>query len=205
VAGTHGNEPAGTIALRALATALSVGNYKLPKGSLRIIPAINQWGLDHNIRYHNDFIGILPKSDINRNYQASGGTENISQMVIDLTQNADLVIDFHEGWGYHIIQPKSMGSTLSPTDYGLATRIAQQAVRDLNGGSDLLPPKHPFLVRNNESCTIPTTLGCYMQKNKRAYILVETTGQNNIQPLETRVRQVFKIVFTTLNFPWNKI
>ena len=41
-----------------------------------------------------------------------------------------------------------------------------------------------------ESCTIKSTLACYMQKHKRPYILMETTGQNDIQPMHVRVRQI---------------
>jgi predicted deacylase len=191
IAGTHGNEPAGTIALGRWIKYLQ--DKKIVRGHIRIIPKINKWGLDRNIRYQ-DYFGILPYSDINRNYNESGGTDNISRHVIELTRNADLVIDFHEGWGYHICQPTSIGSTLTPTDY--AADISAKIVDAIN--STGLVGCKKFLSIPNESCKIESTLACYMQNNRRPYILVETTGQNNIQPLDVRINQIDIVINTVL-------
>lgn len=192
IAGTHGNEPAGTIALELLLKKIP---EILNRGHIRVIPRINSWGLDNNIRY-KDYFGILPDSDVNRNYTKSGGTEKISKNVIKLTYNADLVIDFHEGWGYHRCQPSSIGSTLTPTDFHPAPMISDAIVNILN---EKLINCKKFLSLYNESCKIETTLACYMQNNKRPYILVETTGQNNIQPINIRVEQINNIVINAIN------
>jgi hypothetical protein len=206
IAGTHGNEPAGTIFLRFLAQKLIQNPQILKKGRLRIIPAINQWGLDRNVRYNGDYFGIASKSDINRNYTENGGTEDISQDVINLIQDASLVIDFHEGWGYHLCQPESVGSTLTPTDYYPALNISDLAVFNINSQpsehgileGDRSPRCKIFSAIRGQSCKIPSTLACHMQKNKKAYILVETTGQNDIQKLSIRTKQIETIVKTAM-------
>jgi len=211
VAGTHGNEPAGTIFLRALAARLLTNPDIIKKGRLRIIPAINQWGLDRNIRYNSDYFGVTPKSDINRNYTVDGGTEEISENVVRLIDGATLVIDFHEGWGYHLCQSQSVGSTLTPTDYFPAPVIADVAVSTINslpdehGLNDISPRdgyRQPeckrFTAIRGQSCKIPTTLACYMQKNELPYILVETTGQNSIQPMSIRTAQIETIIKTAM-------
>jgi predicted deacylase len=196
IGGTHGNEPAGMLALREIVGELQRDPTLLKNGRIRIIPAVNQWGLERNIRYNHDYTGIMPRSDINRNYTSEGGTDYISREIIDLIKGADLVIDFHEGWGYHICQPSSVGSTLSPSDYGMAPIIARKAVDAINSSSVSASNCKKFMVLPNESCKIGTTLACHMQKNHLPYILVETTGQNDIQPKQVRIDQA-KIVART--------
>lgn len=196
IAGTHGNESSGVLALYTLVHALQSGTLKIQHGSLRIIPCVNVWGTSRNVRYAYDKLGLLPKSDINRNYTAAGGTDPISKQVIQLTQSADLILDFHDGWGFHTCQPQSVGSTLTPTNTDLAITLAQQAVKKINESIFVNCKKFSCLL--NESCTIPTTLACHMQTNRRNYILIETTCQNGIQPSLTCMSQIFTIVSVVL-------
>src|SRR5271155_4824891 len=146
VAGTHGNEPAGTKALYDLLKS-GDGTLSISSGHLRIIPCVNEWGYNHNMR-HNRFF------DINRGYTASGGTDWITKNVIGLTKGADMVIDFHEGWGYHRCQPDSVGSTLTPTTDTNATALSTVIVNKINesgaGGC------RQFMVLADRSCDITT-------------------------------------------------
>src|SRR5690348_8821262 len=65
IAGVHGNEPAGTQALKDL---LQTNYFKEAAQTknirIRVIPAVNEWGLSHNTRYQLN--PIYP--DINRNF-----------------------------------------------------------------------------------------------------------------------------------------
>jgi predicted deacylase len=189
VAGTHGNEPAGT---HALSMMIAQGMMQPSAGHLRVIPIVNAWGINHNYRYKS-YLG----GDLNRQYDLNGANDWISKQVLALTTGADLVVDFHEGWGYHQCQPSSVGSSLSPSTFAPAHTLAAACVAAINTQLGLAGCK-TFMVLQNESCKIPTTLGCYMQKNNRAYILVETTGQNDIQPLAVRMQEVQIIVQTVL-------
>jgi hypothetical protein len=206
VAGTHGNEPAGTLALRQM---MQNGEFTVQKGHLRIIPCVNSWGIQNNVRYQSPGGIFSSTGDVNRNYNSEGGTDPISDQVINLVAGADLVIDFHEGWGYHRCQPTSVGSSLSPTDFSPAPELAAQMVDKLNtdiaanpppGKTAVNPDCKKFMVLGQESCTIQSTLACHMQKNNRAYILVETTGQEDIQPPEVRMSQVKSVVQTALQY-----
>jgi hypothetical protein len=197
VAGTHGNEPAGSVFLYDFVLFLKKNPDFLKRGKLRIIPAVNKWGLMRDIRYNNDHFGVLPKSDINRNYTEEGGTEPISQNVVDLVNGANLVMDFHEGWGYHRCQKSSIGSSLTPTSYGPAMKISDSIVGKIN--DNINQSCKLFSSMPGKSCEISSTLGCHMQKNKLPYILMETTGQNNIQNISVRTNQVKIAVLTALD------
>lgn len=194
IAGTHGNEPAGTNALMRLITTF---HNTLKKGTIRIIPAVNVWGLLNSNRYTSKLGVLTENSDINRNYTGEG-TEILSKTILNLIKNADMVVDFHEGWGYHKCQPSSIGSTINPTSNINAESIAKLAVKKINKNMNLKGCKEFSCLHN--SCEISSTLSCNMETNNKPYILVETTGQNNIQPMETRIKQINIIIKTVLNY-----
>jgi hypothetical protein len=212
IAGTHGNEPAGTVALEAM---VKVGYFKekarllaegheppsydrlqpspwsshgrtvLPKG-IKVIPRVNEWGLTNNNRYQN-----LMRTDINREYKPDSNNPIIKQ-VLAAVRGATLIVDFHEGWGFHACQPESLGSTLSPNNFEPAPKLATAAVETLN--TIIKESCKKFTVLMNESCTIKNTLSCLMEQQHVPYILVETTGQNNIQRICLRANQIKKII-----------
>jgi len=181
--GVHGNEPAGTVFIEHLVNT----KYIPSEGSIIAIPRANPFGLQNKKRYQNNH--ILTK-DINRNFEKGGGIDMTSQAIITAFEHCDIVIDFHEGWGYHISNHNSIGSSLEPSG-SLSKKIAINTVKLLN--NDIHNPAKKFVIRNNASCGIPNTLGCYMKEHGREYILVETTGQNNVQPLYLRVNQAYTI------------
>lgn len=174
LAGTHGNEPAASQVLKYL-------NLHLTRGTVRILPRLNPFGLRYGIRYQED------GSDLNRSYARLTPK---SRLIIELIQDADLVLDFHEGWGFHSCQPASLGSTITPTPE--LEKLGTFLVNKLNQ----LPhrPCETFLMLPGESCTIPSTLSCYMEKNRIPYLLVETSGQNNVLPFSRRREQILLII-----------
>lgn len=188
VAGVHGNEPAGSEMLKDLLKTDYFNKCAQKYGlMIRVIPTVNSWGLQNGVRYQPNF--LYP--DVNRNFFGEG-LEPTSQQVIDLTNNMDTVVDFHEGWGFHRMNSNSLGSTISPGDTPLSVKISEMAVNRIN--QSILDPWKKFVSLQKHSCEIPKTLSCFRECQRKNYLLVETSGQNDIQPIELRKKQVFDIV-----------
>lgn len=211
IGGTHGNEPAGTECIKLLQKELNNKNISLKKGKLILIPEVNYCALRLGIRFI-PFIG-----DMNRKYPCKNNEKinnNIINKIIHLTMNADFIIDFHEGWGFNRIDKKSMGSSITPTNTNLSLKIAKQVISKLNKNIQENQKKFIILTNNihpndeeydyNESIDIKGSLIYYMNMNKKNYILVETTGQDNIQPLQIRINQN-KIIINTVLKQFNLI
>jgi predicted deacylase len=194
LAGMHGNEPAASIRLDQLINDGWFG--KITCGSVRIIPRANPTGLRLNTRYR-----IL--TDMNRLF-VDTPSDSDALAILKFFEPCDLVIDFHEGWGFHGINHESLGSTLLPNS-DRASLMSNQIVQDLNN-SDLMRniltdnnKKAWMYLDTNRSCEIPTTLSCYLQRRDKHHILVETTGQNDIQPKTLRGDQVQIIIDSLLS------
>jgi len=193
IAGVHGNEPAGAYTL----TKMFLNGELIPKrGRIILIPRANSCGLATGNRYQGIWSPFSPwgswGQDLNRAFTEEGGTELSSNKIIDAFSNCDLVLDFHEGWGYNNIHPTSIGSTLTPT-----TNASSVALAALAAVNKLIPDNEPlkkFKIRWGDSCSILTTLGCHMQNNNRTYMLIETSGQNDIQPMAVRELQIRTII-----------
>lgn len=176
IGGVHGNEPAGTVALLALVR----NPPRLRRGTLIVIPAANPWGLRHNSRYQAD------GSDLNRAFNPPVGA---AARLARILRECDLVVDFHEGWSWHVRNPLSIGSTIS------ATGAAREWALDIIAGLNRFTPRgRHFVLERHPACDIPSSLECFMRRAGRAYMLVETTGQKNIQPLSVRVRQINYVI-----------
>jgi len=183
VGGVHGNEPSGAHALTNLCGMLDSGKVVLKRGKLIIVPVANEWGINHYERGNGQFLN----SDVNRNFTESGPADDISAALAKLSKGADLVFDFHEGWGYHKINPESIGSTITSSSDPAIQKLAQDTVELLN--KDISNPGKKFTHRVNDACDITTTLGCQVQRSGGKYMLIETTGQNEIQSRAVRVNQ----------------
>jgi predicted deacylase len=192
IGGVHGNEPAGSVAL----TNFLKTKIKPIKGKIIVIPEANHCGLQMSTRVQ-PFPDSKNKEDINRNYTKKGGTDIKTKKILKALKECDLVIDFHEAWGYWKTTPYSVGSTLIPTTTQLSTSLAEKAVSRLN--KNITDNDKKFETLTQKSCTINTTMGCHMEKNKRNYILVEVTGQEDIQQLETRVSQNNTVIYSILS------
>lgn len=190
VASVHGNEPAG---FRACVRLMSKDWFKEWKNiEIVVIPAGNPYGLRNGIRWSR----YLLKPDINRNFGSESGDDPISRQILKAVKSCDMVLDFHEGWGYYLEGKGSVGSTLMCTDTKLAHVVAVTAQRALNASIE--NPIKKFTVIGDKQCDIKQTLRCYMHKKGILYILTETSGQNNIQPIELRMYQVITIIKSAL-------
>lgn len=191
VAGVHGNEPAASLLLKELVKTDYFSNISEEKELfIRVLPGVNEFGLAFGIRNQNS----LFNPDINRTF-VGDGQGNISKEMIALTKDIPLIIDFHEGWGFHLIDKDSLGSTLTSTKRAIP--LAQKMVERVNQGISV--PEHKFMILDR-MCEIKSSFSCYSNRHGKNYILVETSGQNNIQPIEVRQQQVMIILDTVFDF-----
>ena len=184
VGGTHGNEPAGTVWIEYFMKHHPL----ITSGKIIMIPRLNKLGLllnqrqvFHNIRY----------TDLNRNYPIKDGEEGkdmINKEMVRLIKHTDFIIDFHEGWGFNRIDNISMASGLYPSGTKKSIKIANELLESIN--QTIKDPKKHFIIDHveNSDLTLNTLRNHANYKNKN-YILVETSGQNDIQPIELRVNQ----------------
>lgn len=192
-AGIHGNEPAGTVAAYKMIHEIQEGKIKIIKGGLIIIPTVNPCGIYRYERYDNK------GNDLNRNYIETTDIIN-NRIVIEQMKKADFIIDSHEGYAYYkntgtLLQPiLSMGSTLTPGHTLLSKRIATYCIEELNKKIKDEYKKYEIYPDDN----IIGTLRDYANKYKKHYILIESSGQNEIQNIVLRRDQHLTVVLTTL-------
>lgn len=184
IAGTHGNEPAGRVAVQKWLDSCPT----VKSGRVFVIPNVNKSGNFLGIRHMLQSPGA---PDLNRNYTAHG-KDPVSRQVIDLIRRykIEYILDFHEGWGYHKMEEASVGSTLAPTTPEMR-RLAKHIIAHLNKRFVKDDEKH-FMINGKRDDK--HTLRNYAYRNGVNYILVETTGQNDVQPLSVRCEQVREIL-----------
>lgn len=192
---THGNEPAGGEALNRYLEILKT--QMLFKGTLTVIPCLNPCGKALGIRSQPHQLMILSNTDLNRNYPTSTneqGTCPVSQALTSIIKQYDFVIDLHEGWGYHHFDPESLGSGIYPNKQPLAEQVATQMGQDLN--QSINEESKQFVVQHIPD--IPGSLRSLCDLYNISYVLIETSGQNNIQPLDTRANQHLTLIQSAL-------
>lgn len=191
IAGVHGNEPAASLLLYDLLKTDYFNRMATEKRIfIRVLPGVNEFGLALHSRYQNSFLN----PDINRTF-VDEGLDHIAKEIIQLTKDMDLIVDFHEGWGFHLVHPRSLGSTLTLTEG--SRPLGELIIANLNKTID--NDKRKFVILDR-MCEIEEALSCYSNRNGKQYILVETTGQNDIQPIEVRQNQIKTIINTSINY-----
>lgn len=186
IGGTHGNEPSSSLSLYLLIHYLRQKNIH-PNVYITIIPMINKTGFYTNNRYSYHF---LKNYDINRHYPKKF---YINKILKEFIKEADLVIDHHEGYHYHVDNKQSIGSTLSPFNMNKTSLqfILDKLNRNIN-------KKFVF----NSKKTVPKhSLRYYIQQQfpEKEYLLIETTGINNPEPLKMRQFKALYIIISLLN------
>ena len=203
--GTHGNEPAGYYAINNLIKDLDNNKIILKKGKLILIPSVNYCALKLGIR----FIPII--GDLNRKYPIVPNYNKsdcvITQQIINYSNESDFILDLHEGWGFNRTNKKSMGSTISPTNTKISFDIAKILLNNINltindnnkkfvvlADKKILSDNQNNIKDSNnfdysENINIKGSLRYYQQLLNKDYILIETTGQHNIQHLDVRINQ----------------
>ena len=194
IGSVHGNEEAGTHALYDMIRNKS-NNLNAFKGTIYIIPNPNPLG----IQYHTRYAYSTNKGwyDLNRQYNNPHNEKNpVIQTILEYVHKSDLVLEFHEGYYFHSLDPSSLGSTISPTNL-----VSNETIDAMEYAINqfIHEPHKKFQILRDDDCAIPTTLSCYCRKNKIPYVLIEISGQNNIQPLPLRMEQVKTLALTALD------
>ena len=190
----HGNEPATGHAIKQINDEIENNILKLKNGELIMYPNLNKYGLMLNYRY---IPSIFKFTDLNRLWFNNKKSNFILiEKIKDEIKDASLVIDGHEGWGYHISNNKSMGSCIYCT-HKFQIPQCDKIVNILN--QSITNPDKKFLSRGitNDLLDKPA-LRTYCMQNNIPNILIETTGHNNIQSLELRKKQQYNIIIECL-------
>jgi hypothetical protein len=188
IGATHGNEPAGYYGIKEFMNKLNKQEYILKKGKIIFIPSVNYCGLQLNSRNHNTV------GDINRLYRDRENNNIINKLIINFSKTSDFIIDFHEGVDYANKSDETLGSTITPAETEKSLEVANIVINNLNKIIDIEYKK--FKINHNKK--ISGTFREFADINKLNYILIETTGQQNKQPLNIRREQCINIITSVL-------
>lgn len=181
--GLHGDEPAGARA------AEQIRHWHILRGRLVVLPRANQPGLRDGTRHLPEL--ARAEADLNRNFPKTGAHNEsrsiIGRAIWSLVQklNPDWVVDLHEGYHFHRIQPKSVGSTI------LASRPGDQhsrpfVTRMLAAVNTTIedPRKHFTPLSGTADGSLTRAAAERLEANS---LILETTTRD--QPLSMRTRQ----------------
>lgn len=119
IAGIHGNEPAPPVAAKQLL------DWRLRRGRMVVLPEANRPALAARTR----FTPAVRHVDLNRNFpDARHGLRGecapeLWRFVEQLAPS--LVLDLHEGWGFHRSNPKSVGSSVTYVHHAARSTAAR--------------------------------------------------------------------------------
>jgi len=182
-AGLHGNEPAGFWA------AEQIRHWPLERGRLIVVPSVNKPGLQQKTRW---LPGEPPATrNANRNFPKNGGPEEASSVPIQALwefmkqQKPDWVVDLHEGYDFHVVNPKSDGSMIIYFNTPEMAALAAQIDREVNA---TIADPNRRIVRPARGGPIDGGLvRAAVQRLGAQGFCFETTYEK--QPLSTRTRQ----------------
>jgi hypothetical protein len=183
--GTHGNEPSSILSLYKLIHYLRQESINSDY-EITVIPMINKLGFYTNNRYNYHF---FHKYDINRNYP---NMFYINKILDKYIRRADIIIDNHEGYNYHIDDKKSIGSTISLLN--MDNKIFKKILKNLN---KYINKK---IIFNTKKYIPKNSLRFYIQNtySKKKYVLIETTGITNREPIKLRQYKTLYIIISLL-------
>ena len=142
-----------------------------------------------NIRFQPHQVLAINSTDLNRNYPKQSAEEDgkceVSNQLKQFIKEADFVVDMHEGWGFHKLQKDSLGSGVYPSNSQIAQEVAAKATMFLN--SLIQEQNKQFVCKDIPD--IKGSLRAYCNLVNKPCILIETTGQSDIQPLSIRSQQ----------------
>lgn len=179
-AGAHGNEPAGAVA------AENIRHWPITTGKLIVLPRANVPALDANRRTTPNLSTNL--NNLNRNYPRAGKDEpargDLAQAIWAIAEKhqPQWLLDLHEGYDFHQVNEKSVGSSIIvfPSDEGRAAADLMLAAVN----ETITNPELKFVRRNMPiDGSLARAGGEHL---KIPSMTVETTSR---QPLEKRVRQ----------------
>ena len=216
IGGVHGNEKSGAIYLKQY-----IQNIRMTSGKLTVIHTANKCGFKNNTRLVpaiNTFTYTYKNRDINRNFPKT--LDDIprdpnSKKILEYVDDADFILDFHEGYDFHKINKNSVGSTLTASGgCNLSENVAKYIIKILNQNINPInkqgiPAKdrewthissNPKSLNYLSNFEIKGTLDYYCLIKNINYILVEITGQHNKQQMDERLNQIDIIINSFFNY-----
>ena len=196
IGGTHGNEPAGSVALTNFIKDIKDKKYILKSGKITIINKPNKLGLLFNNRH---LLHRFINRDLNRNYPRNASEkalDPISKKIMIYVNKSDWVLDFHEGWGYIYDHKGSMGSGIFPGNTPNSLTMSQNIQIGINNAID---GKNKFGLKEGIHPDL-RSLKSYANYIGKDYILIETSGQQGVQDLDVRTTQTRIVIDTVLNY-----
>ena len=179
--GVHGNEPAGARA------AEQIRHWPITRGKLIVIPRANVPGLREGVRF---LPGEPPQlRDLNRQFPKTKAPPDAKGVLGKALwkfigeQKPDWVIDLHEGYDFHQLNSKSVGSTIIDAKGKAADAVVPLMLAAVNAG--ITDPKKK-LIRLRYPVDGSLARAAHERLHATALILETTTKS---QPLSRRVRQ----------------
>ncbi len=181
--GLHGNEPAGYWA------AEQIRHWPIKRGRLIVVPRVNSLGLRQNTRWLPDEAETTRNA--NRNFPKSGGPNEACSLPIKAlwefiqAQNPNWVIDLHEGFDFHVADPKSDGSSIIYFDTPEMQELASKIHNEVNATID--DPNRKIVRLSKSGPVNGGLIRATVERLGAKGFCFETTYQK--QPLSTRTRQ----------------
>ena len=181
VGGIHGNEWGGWLA------AEQIRHWSVDCGKLVVIPQVNRLGLKASMRWFPPTRNDSKLRDLNRNFPTQSRKQAVTDIAKDIwafvvQQQPDWVFDLHEGFDFHRINSKSVGSSV--ISFPSQRAFAKELVDVVNHS---LPDRRKFdLLAGAGPVEGSLARACGERLKAKSFIL-ETTFKD--QPLSTRTRQ----------------
>jgi predicted deacylase/putative intracellular protease/amidase len=179
--GIHGNEPAGALA------AEQIRRWPIVRGKLVVLPRANVPALAADKRYTPG--AEEPLRNLNRNFPKADGktpargtpAKEIWRFVA--SQQPDWVVDLHEGFDFHQINPESVGSSIIAYPTASNCRVVPRLLAVVNETVGEKPKKFVHL-RSQADGSLARAVH---ERLGRPSLILETTRKD--QPLSKRARQ----------------
>jgi predicted deacylase len=190
VGGIHGNEPAG---FRA---ADQIRHWPVERGKLIVIPKVNRLGVEANTRWAPDHRNDREARDLNRNFGSLEQPEPRTDHCRALwkfveEERPEWIFDLHEGFDFHRVNPKSVGSSVIafPDQSDFAAKL-QRAV------NQNIPEALHFDLLDRSGPVVGSLARAGREKIGANSFILETTFKN--QSVSKRSRQHRIMVSTAL-------
>lgn len=186
--GIHGDEPAGAQA------AEQIRHWPLRSGRLIVIPRVNAPGLEEGTRRMPAV--EKPHNDLNRNFpKTKAGAEPHGELAMALwklveAEKPDWVIDLHEGYHFHQIHSKSVGSSIIDVKGEAADAVVPAMLQSVN---ESIEEKKKRFTRLRYPVDDSLARAAHERLGATAMILETTTRE---QRLSRRTRQHRLMVHT---------
>ncbi len=183
VGGVHGNEPAGAEAARA------ISEWVIKRGKLIVVPEANVLALAANQRYTPGTSNRL--RDLNRNFPRRGdepdevrGDLAAAHWELVRQLEPDWVVDLHEGFDFHQVNDRSVGSTIIVYPRSRSLTATSMMIESVNALVEEPEKKFIPLVRGPVDGSLARAAAEHLGTES---LILETTVKD--QSLETRVLQ----------------